>query len=265
MPTGGNTATLGDSLLPPEVIATGVARPWRPFGGSSNSGSAGNSGEAAADGARDYQEYWDESNILDDWAKHIDTYGHNEALAAYEREKEASAEAWAREADYNAKEAEKQRMYEEYMSNTSFQRKVADYVKAGFSPLAALEGSVGASTPSAAAASANYNAAKAPAATRGANNFGSLLGAIIGAVAMIATKGISAVAKGASSSAKAVAKAATVKEVAKEAAKESVKKASGPVVKEALERSAKKGGMMLGGKWFSDEELYKIARTRWVK
>lgn len=244
MPNGSTTSAVGETLF-----GSGTW-PFRPFSG----GSSGNSGEAAADGARDYQDYWDESNIVDDWAKHIDTYGHNEALAAYEREKEAALEAWKREATYNAAQAKNQRAFEEYMSNTAFQRKVADYVKAGFSPLAALEGSAGASTPSGVAASANAKAASAAPGQRGSNNFGSLLGAVLSVIAMVATKGISAASKAATSSAKAVAKASSVKTAAKQIVKEAAK-----------EKAVEKSGMMLGGKWFSDEELYKIARTRWVK
>lgn len=141
------------------------------------------------------QNYWKDGDVFGDWIRHQDTFAHNEALAAYEREREASREAWERESTYNAQEAAKQREYEAYMSNTAFQRKVADYQAAGFSPLAALEGSVGASTPSGSAAHSSGKAASAPSAKNGSNGFGALLGSIIGAIALIATKGISGIAQ----------------------------------------------------------------------
>lgn len=202
----------------------------------------------AGSAADHYREYWENGNVFADWFGNTDTFSHNEAIAAYEREKEASAEAFQRESDYNAKEAEKQRQYEQYLSDTAFQRKVADYVKAGFSPLAALEGSVGASTPSGSAASANYQAAKAPVAQHGSNNLGSVLGAIVAALAMVATKGLSGKL---GASAKAVSGASEAKAVSN-------------LAKDALKQSGKKGGMMLGGKWYTDDQLVKIARTRWV-
>lgn len=107
-------------------------------------GETANSGVTAKDRAQDY---WNGGNIFGDWFGHQDSFAHNEALAAYQREKEASKEAFEREANFNASAARENREWEKMMSDTAFQRKVADYKAAGFSPLAALEGAVGATSP----------------------------------------------------------------------------------------------------------------------
>lgn len=131
--------------------------------------------------------FWTGGNIFGDWLGHKDTFAHNEALAA-----------WQRESTFNAAEAEKARQFEKMMSDTQFQRKVEDYLKAGFSPLAALEGNGSYQVSSAPAAAAHANPAK-----NGANNLGGLLGALMMTIASVATHGASAAASRSGNAAKA--------------------------------------------------------------
>lgn len=130
---------------------------------------------------------WAQGNVVSNWISGTDPFAHNEALAAFQRE-----------STFNAAEAEKARQFEKMMSDTQFQRKVEDYLKAGFSPLAALEGNGSYQVGSAPAASAHAQAAK-----NGGNGLGGLLGALMVTIANVATHGANVAASRAGNAAKA--------------------------------------------------------------
>lgn len=84
----------------------------------------------------------DQSSFFQDWFNSDQDYEHDEALNAWERSETSAQNA----RNFSHDEAEIARNWEKMMSDTSMQRAVADYQKAGFSPLAALQGG-GASSP----------------------------------------------------------------------------------------------------------------------
>lgn len=104
---------------------------------------------------------------------------------------------------FNSAEAQKDRDWQERMSNTSIQRSLADYKAAGFSPLALL-GSGGASTPSGAAAHSSSAVSRGGASD--AAGVGLLKG-LVSLVGALVSQGVSTAVKASVAGASSVAAA----------------------------------------------------------
>lgn len=95
-------------------------------------------------------------------AQSIANQNNANALTVAQQANLASAMSVERQYRFNAEEAQKQRDWQERMSNTAYQRQIADLKAAGLNPVLGYMNGQGATTPSgAAAAGANYHGAQA--------------------------------------------------------------------------------------------------------
>jgi len=129
-----------------------------------------------------FADFWDDaSSGFGEW---WNTVNGSKALNQF------NAQEAQKERDYNARQAELQRQYEERLSNSTYQRTVADMRAAGVNPamLSGLTGGNLASTPSGSAASSSGASASSSAGSGVAKT-------ILGAVALLLGRKLGASSK----------------------------------------------------------------------
>lgn len=108
-----------------------------------------------ASSAQSANQAWSNSNAKSNsWSNTQGINATNMAIQSANNANTTALSAWKEAAEYNAKQAEIQRAWQERMSNTQYQRAVEDMKKAGLNPIMALaNGFSGASIGSGATAS----------------------------------------------------------------------------------------------------------------
>lgn len=194
MPAGTLTGTIGGALIGAANIANGQSGE---SSGSSqytnDASSSGGSSGSSWESGHNVADSWfraDSDSVADSWNYGYsnaenqsanqsfgfnNVYGAEASARSLEYAREANKlqqEMWQKQADYNANQAKLDRDFQEYMSNTAYQRAVKDLFAAGLNPILAV-GNMGASTPVGAMATsgmANMNMAQSFADQRGENS-----------------------------------------------------------------------------------------------